>query len=822
MTHSNQRKLWLALTFLLFTSYLSSAFALPLQEPVPGTYQCFSSQTDPFDVNALSIGATLEFMTSQSYRFTTTSATEEGKVSSSLFEDTEEGINVLFQSGSVLALQPNSSSAAYEGGFFVDALGEAYIIIQNNNGFWLRCQSSGADIAASLEAARNRTTMLPEQVTTPTLNEPSERLQPLQTFQAGGYACIYTFDTTHGASGDYPSYYPDDDPTGFYVLMFANGTTLTLGQDDIFKSDYSSGIYRFDAAQNQVHLEGGSLGGLSMSYGTNAEAKTALFYSRTDYGRDDEGNQLDIEYLSTYRCEYDQPIPAELSSGYPDFTPKIDLNNITVVASNYDATINLEIEPIIDTYYCYPSFRNLEIGTGYPRYLREYVLEILPNHRYRVNGESEGEFRTGVEETYLQWLNGPFNPTGDIVEDENDYGLPHAATVGFGDWGSEITSIEIIKDDKEVHIDCFQQGAREQKALLDFTLGQPVPASYTCLPSGENPQPVALELLPNNRYRFKDQEGSYEPFTDSSSTKIVWESGPLKDETRYDVEDETGLRTLEFSFTEVHGIIPVGVSTETTMVCQAVAKANLIPKYSSTPAPPLAHSENSGQVGSGGLNGFYAKAEYENDSIENVSSSATWSYYHFLADGKVYEDGYITGDECTKTYPNGKSVCKTYSLQGNVLTFSDGESVAVSQADNGGIILDGVLYENKGLEGPQTLNGAYQYIQTSSSPIYLTVMGNGFSSSFTSSYTFSPDGRYSFSSNSNSTFSAGGNFGGAGVFGQDSSSESDVGTYTLNGNVLTLNSAAGYTKQCAFFFPVTSDTTRVNICDTDYGPLSEE
>ncbi len=281
----------LILTFSLF-NFLPFAFALPLQDPISGIYQCFSSPTDPFDVNAQAIGATLEFPTAQTYRFTTASATEDGKVTPSEYASGGD-VERIFQSGSTLVLLPESGSAAYEGSYFVDFLGEAYIMIANNNNVWIRCQSAGASIAATLEAARTRAESTPtNELSTETL-APDENLQPLQTFQVGGYACAYTLDTTYGSGGEYPSYYPDEDPTGFYVLMFQNGTTLTLGQDDIFRSDYSTGVYRFDAAQNKVNFEGGSLGGLSMIYGTNAAGKAALFYSRVDYSVDDEGNQLD-------------------------------------------------------------------------------------------------------------------------------------------------------------------------------------------------------------------------------------------------------------------------------------------------------------------------------------------------------------------------------------------------------------------------------------------------------------------------------------------------------------------------------------------------
>jgi hypothetical protein len=481
------------------------------------------------------------------------------------------------------------------------------------------------------------------------------------------------------------------------------------------------------------------------------------------------------------------------------------LNNLSVTASKYDPSLNLDLEPIPDTYYCYPSYGALEIGEGYPRYLREYVLEILPNNRYTFEGQA-GEFRTGVEDSYLQWQSGPLNPTGDIIEDENDYGLPHSAYVEFSDWGSEINYIEVPDAEHSIKIDCFQAGAREQKALLDFAIKQPLLTTYSCLPSGDNPQMVGLELLPNNRYIFNGEEGSYETFVNEQGGKIVWESGPLHDETDYTVDDATGLRTLTFTFTQVYGIIPVGSSTETTMVCQGLGPANVIPKYSDTPAPTLA-------AGSGGLNGFYAKGEYEN--IDGVaSSSAEWTYYHFLPDGSVYEDGYITGDECSKTYPNGKSVCKGYSLQGNVLSFSDGQNVSFVQADNGGIILDGVLYDNKGLSGSQTLEGKFEFLQTTSSPVFSTVSGSF--SSLSSSYTFTANGIYEYSSIGESTFFAGGGFDMPGVFGQDSSSEGDSGSYTIIGNVITFNSAQGYNKACTFFFPTAGDTTNVNICGTDY------
>jgi hypothetical protein len=793
----------LLLLFTLYASLFTLAYALPFQEPTSGVYTCYSGP-DPFDLNAPSINATLEFFPDFTYRFTTASATEEGIVASSLYAENGDGSEALFQSGSSLALQPNSSSTVYEGGFLMDYVGETYAIIYTNTGSAIRCDSEEGDLATALQVARDRTEY--EQPFYLPMTEDFEKLDYLQTFQPGIYACAYTVDSVNGLAGNFPSYYPDDEPFISSVVLFPNGDSFTVEEDNIYKSQYRTGTYSFDGSRGRVNTVGGSIGGLSMLYGKNAAGKASLYSRQTSYSSDkDTGEWLDIQYIATRYCEYAQDIPADFANGFADSTPKIDLNNLTVTAGKYDPNLNLEVEPIPDTYYCYPSYSALEIGEGYPRYLREYVLEILPNGQYTFEGQT-GEFRAGVDDYYLQWQSGPLNPTRDIIEDENDYGLPYSATVEFSDWGSEIRRIEVPDEKVYIYIDCFQQGGREQKALLDFAIKQPVPMNYACLPSGDNPQVVGLEVLPGNRYIFDGQEGSYQTFTDENSSSIAWESGPLNDDTDYLVDDETGLRTLTFTLTQIYGIIPVGSSTETTMVCQGVTKAKIIPKYSNTPAPPL-------PAGSGGLNGFYAKGEYTN--IDGVaSSSSEWTYYHFLPDGSVYQDGFVTGDECTKTYPNGKSVCKSYSLQGNVLSFSDGDSVSFVQADNGGIILDGILFDNKTLAGSQTLNGKFEFLQTTSSPVFSPT--NGSFSSLSSSYTFTGNS-YDYSSISESTFFAGGfGFDTPGIFGQDSDSEGDNGTYAVNGNSITFTSAQGFVKACTFFFPTAGDMTNVNICGTDY------
>lgn len=820
-TNNQKRKTLLFFLLPLSSCLLPIAFALPLQEPIPGSYSCFSSQEGPFEEVVEDIGATLEFINATTYRFTTASATEEGTVNSYTFESGEEVFDAFWQGGSVLQLQPSSGSAPYEGAFFTDNLGSSYIVIQNNNGLYIRCQSEGADIAATFnqgteqpETTETTAESEPTPAPNPTTTTSSDNLSPLQSIQSGAYGCFHIYEMTYWASTDDPSYHEDDEPDIFSVLLFDDGTTITLGENSKYISQYAKGTYNFDSASSKVSFQGGNLSGLALSYGTDTEGKVRLSFIKT-WREDPEGT--DEEHIITYDCQWMQELPQNLGLGLSESTPMIDLFNVSVAPSKYDPNINVSVEPIQDTYYCYPDFDALELGEGFPHYLREYALEILPNNQYTFNGET-GTFATGVDEYYFQWQSGLLNPTGNIIKGEDDYSPPYTPNVAYSDWGSEITGVEIPQDDdSSVQVDCFQQGAREQKALLDFALKQPTPASYTCLPSGDNPQPVGLEILPNNRYTFDGQKGTYRTSVEEYSSNIIWETGPLSSETDYSVEDDTGVRTLQFTYTDMimGGGLPAGSSTETTMVCQAVVQANLIPKYATTMGTlPSA--------GTGGLDGFYAKADYDSgDLINGEPPVTTWYYYHFLPNGYVSEDGYVTGDECTKTYPNGMPVCQGYSYSNNKITFSNGTAIGLTQADGGDILLDGVLYENKTLSGPQALNATYEYVVAYSSPMYMQIGGSGTNSITTSSYSFSPDGTYSYFFDSWSQTSApalfsGEPYGTIGALSSSGSSDGDSGTYSIDGNVITFNSAQGYTKQCGFFFPTNVDTTRVNICGTDY------
>jgi hypothetical protein len=446
-----------------------------------------------------------------------------------------------------------------------------------------------------------------------------------------------------------------------------------------------------------------------------------------------------------------------------------------------------------------------------PRYVREHVLEILPNNQYKFDGET-GTFATGIDGSYFQFQDGPLNPMGELAKGEDDYSPPYSASVSYGHWGSEITSVDIPLEDKTITIDCFQQGTREQKALLDFALNLPTPGTYQCHTAGDNPEQKKLEILPDNRYLFDGQEGTYRVQVGGGSNHINWELGPLwGDRSYFSSDDSTGLRSLELAYqASVGSGVSVSFFEEPIMSCEGLARANLIPVYGTAPATPP-------PSGSGPLDALYARSEYNSNDL-----STTWFIYHFLPSG-YGDQRLVTEDECSKTYPNGQNVCGTYTAQGNTVTFGDGEKIALQSADsgNGDVIIEGQLYENKTLSGPLTLNGTFETSSaSSSSPI--TNMSSTYVSE--SSYSFSQDGTFSYSRSSKSTMAAPSmnDATGVGALGTSSSFESSSGTYTIDGNTITFQHDKGYTTQCGFFFPRNNDTSRVHVCGTDYDLASGE
>lgn len=235
------QKLFLLLIFSLSPFLFPLAFALPFQEPVAGSYQCFIAGEDPFNVNTQDAGAILE-LNSETYTLITASATEQGSV---LFEEfPNEGMEDIFQSGSNINLQPSSGGEVYGGMFLADWQGGMYVIIKNNNDLWIRCETLGADIAAAFEnagvtladsdeeVATEETSDEPEAVSEP--SNPEDELLPVTTTAppppagAGGLTGLYidwtlrqTSASVMGSDG-MPFYQVDTLPPE-YMYFLPNG-----------------------------------------------------------------------------------------------------------------------------------------------------------------------------------------------------------------------------------------------------------------------------------------------------------------------------------------------------------------------------------------------------------------------------------------------------------------------------------------------------------------------------------------------------------------------------------------------------------------------
>jgi hypothetical protein len=194
---------------ILFFSLFTFSYALPFQAPVPGDYQCFSSEESIFDANAQDTGATLTINDDGSYTFTTNQATENGSVQATEDTTAELELEQLFQNGSSLKLQPSNDSAPYEGMFVSDKQGGMYVLLQNNNGLHIRCESPGADIAKAIQQSEN-----PNAETTSIPNVDVGEMTVGGPLEPGDYQCIsedyshYT-DTTTIAREYVLSLYPD-------------------------------------------------------------------------------------------------------------------------------------------------------------------------------------------------------------------------------------------------------------------------------------------------------------------------------------------------------------------------------------------------------------------------------------------------------------------------------------------------------------------------------------------------------------------------------------------------------------------------------------
>ncbi len=198
--------------FSFFIFLLASlAFALPLQTPIAGTYQCFVAGDNPYNSNVQDAGAVLTLQ-GFNYTLTTATATETGTfITREIVSIAGGELEFYFQSGTEISLTPQSGSASYGGMFLVDSLGGAYTFIRNSGGVWIRCQGEGAELFNILQSADSLSPLPDEELYSIPVT-PEDELLPATTkapsppVGAGGLSGLY--------------YYEDKD--GEYVPTFAN------------------------------------------------------------------------------------------------------------------------------------------------------------------------------------------------------------------------------------------------------------------------------------------------------------------------------------------------------------------------------------------------------------------------------------------------------------------------------------------------------------------------------------------------------------------------------------------------------------------------
>ena len=383
------------------------------------------------------------------------------------------------------------------------------------------------------------------------------------------------------------------------------------------------------------------------------------------------------------------------------------------------------------------------------------TVQILPGGKYRtVNGGGSFSVRKDGSLRKVSWTGGPLGGS--------DEGY-----LNFGDFGQDLSLNSVGPQERDYS--CYQAGARENRAKLEFALKTPKVGQYPCTATDGSHKAVGtLEILSGGRYRFGGQEGRYsvDLLSDQNDdwSDLSFMGGPWDDQSATYQEGEDGQRQLSPRRTE----------------CTTVVKPTPLPRYGTAkaPAPPK---------GSGGLTGAYASWTTD---VGGYCGGLCWSFYLFNKNGYVFTDEPETGladADCSRTKPNGLPVCEVYSFRNGQLKIGSGKPEALRKTADG-YDLDGTtLIPIRPVSGLK-LNGSYRSFSAS-------VAVGGLSSSYSESYLrFTPDGRFSreASGGASSTFTDTGTASGTTTGGVTASSKrASGGTYRFVDNTLELRYADG-------------------------------
>lgn len=389
------------------------------------------------------------------------------------------------------------------------------------------------------------------------------------------------------------------------------------------------------------------------------------------------------------------------------------------------------------------------------------VVQILPGGTYRTAGGS-GAFTTSKDGSLsrIRWQGGPFAGS-------------YEPYLGFGDYGQDFSLMDVGPEDDGRDYECYQAGAREDLARLEFALKTPKVGPYPCVATdGSGRSAGTLELLPGQRYRVGGGEGRYSvdllSDQDDDWSDVAFMGGPWDGDSALYSEEEDGERSFS------------GIGK---LTCRAVVKPTPIPRFGTAkaPAPPQ---------GSGGLSGAYASWNVDVLGYGGCGGLC-WNFYIFDKNGYVYTGEPDTGLEdadCSRTHPNGLPVCEVYTFRNGLLKIGDGGAEPLKKKADGDYDLGGTtLIAIRPVTGLR-LNGAYRSFSAS---VAIGGLSSGYSEAF---LRFSPDGRFSreASGGFSATFTDTGTSSGTttgGVTG--GSTRSSGGTYRFVGNTLELKYSDG-------------------------------
>ncbi|WP_407572202.1 hypothetical protein [Deinococcus altitudinis] len=422
-------------------------------------------------------------------------------------------------------------------------------------------------------------------------------------------------------------------------------------------------------------------------------------------------------------------------------------------------------QPVPDEFRCYPELES----ASYQKPV--FALQMLGKGQYRVGSET-GTYTVKVDSSFnrVQFASGPLKGTDD-------------STI-FWDrkYGQSIKLYRFpLKDDRTLNLLCYQRGAREALAQLEFRRKDPQPGTYACRSSdGKNTDKGALQILANRAYRYAGGGGNYRAdiLGDQSDdfSSVEFSGGPLEDMNVTYRENDLGER--QFSIIN-------------RMKCTVVVKPTLPAQFGpdQAPAPPQ---------GAGGLQGAYSKQQQQvmlGGGLEFVRY-----FYIFSKNGYVFTgdpDTSLADADCRRTFPNGLPVCEVYRLQGGRITIGTDKPVSFERRGTA-LVLDGDALGPVQPVGNLKLQGEYKSTST------FTAVGGTGGGIFLNFLRFGKDGRFTRESNggiSITTTTTGTSSGDVTGGVSSSSTRKNGGKYAFAGNTLTLSYDDGRVERLFAFLP---------------------